>query len=421
MQKSESLYNSSSAIFPGGVNSPVRFYEPYPEFIERGNGAHIFDADGREYSDFCLAYGPLILGHRHPTISRALQTASEIGVNFGAPSSMEVELGNIIHDAIPAMEMLRFTSSGTEATMHAIRAARAYSGKKAIIKAEGCFHGSHDYALISAGSGALTHGVPSSPGIPAEVSETVAVADFNDADSFRSVIKDRGADEIAAIIVEPVMGNTGVILPKEGFLQELREIATDNSILLILDEVITGFRYHFGAYHDLISVKPDLVTIGKIIGGGLPIGAFGGTREIMSMISPQGPAYVSGTFSGNVASMLGGIETLNYLKHADYASLSSSVEKLAAELSDLIGDLGTVNYIGTMFQLFFSSGKVTNYREAMRADNKKFKKFFSFALKRGLYIPPSCYETNFVSFVHSGDDMNLFLQTLEAFLKNEEN
>jgi glutamate-1-semialdehyde 2,1-aminomutase len=418
MTESSIQFSKAKELFPGGVNSPVRSYEPYPRYISRGEGASIYDIDGNSYTDYCLAYGPLILGHAHPSMKRALAKASEIGVNFGAPTEFEIDLGTSIKNAVPAMQKMRFTSSGTEATMHAIRLARSYTGKKVIIKAEGCFHGSHDYALIKAGSGALTHGEPSSPGIPEEVAGSVGVAAFNDISSFRKVIKEK-AGKVAAVIVEPVMGNAGVILPEKGFLAELRELTSDNDILLIFDEVITGFRFHYGGYHTQIDVTPDLITLGKIIGGGLPIGAFGGRADIMSYVSPEGKTYVSGTFSGNTLSMLGGIETLRVLKEANYSKLTKMTGKMCSELSDVIGKnmQCSVNHIGTMFQIFFNRPGVRNYPDAISSDQKQFLRYFRFALDSGIYMPPSTFETNFVSFAHTEKDMDRFISMTEEFFK----
>ena len=418
MTQSSFQFSKAKELFPGGVNSPVRSYEPYPRYIASGNGATIYDVDGNSYTDYCLAYGPLILGHAHPSMKRALSKASEIGVNFGAPTEFEVDLGSSIKEAIPAMQKMRFTSSGTEATMHAIRLARSYTKKNIIIKAEGCFHGSHDYALIKAGSGALTHGEPSSPGIPEEVAGSVAIAAFNDIDSFRKVVREKQG-KVAAVIVEPVMGNAGVILPERGFLADLRELTSENDILLIFDEVITGFRFHYGAYHTQISVTPDLITLGKIIGGGLPIGAFGGSADIMNQVSPEGKTYVSGTFSGNVLSMLGGIETLRVLKEADYSTLTKMIGKMSSELSSVIERYVqcSVNHIGTMFQIFFNRREVRNYSDAIGSDQKQFLRYFRFALDSGIYMPPSTFETNFVSFAHTEEDMGSLISMTEEFFK----
>lgn len=423
MQESYELYKRASKVFPKGVNSPVRFYEPYPLFIRDGHGSRITDMDGKAFTDYCLGFGPLILGHSHESIRKALSSASETGVNFGAPTENELLLGEKIVQAIPHVDKVRFASSGTEATMHAIRTARAYSKRKMIIKAEGCFHGSHDYVLVKAGSGALTHGTPSSPGIPEEVTDTVRVAQFNDIESFRTVIREAGANNIAAVIIEPVMGNVGVIPPEREFLKALRELTEEHGILLIFDEVITGFRFHFGAYSSLAGIKPDMTVMGKIIGGGLPVGALSGPDDVMDGISPAGPAYVAGTFSGNLLSMTAGLETLKVLEHADYPGLMNRTEKLKDRLLRTMQEhaLGTVNQQGPMFQLFFGAERVSNYGEALSGDTKMFRRFFEHCIKEGIYIPPSMYETNFVSFAHTAEDFDHFAEVVEDFAEHEKN
>ena len=421
MPKSSDLYNDARSIFPGGVNSPVRYYEPYPRFIERGSGSEIWDVDGRRYVDYCLAYGPLILGHSHPSMQDALIEASKTGINFGAPTKVENSLGKMIIENVPAIEKIRFTSSGTEATMHAIRLSRSYTGNNIVIKVEGGFHGSHDYALIKAGSGALTHGIPSSPGVPEEVGKTVMIAEYNNIESFRRIISEHKKEGIAAVIIEPVLGNTGVILPGEAFLKELAELLIENDILLIFDEVITGFRFKFGCYSSIAGVRPDITTLGKIIGGGLPIGAVGGRDDIMNLVAPEGKTYLAGTFSGNRLSMMGGFNTLMELKKCDYQSLNKKLDKLAKNISDVLSmhDSGTINAYGSMFQVFFGSEKVEKYSDVLKVDSRKFIRFFNFALNHELYIPPSTFETNFVSFVHKEEQLEKFVEVLEMFVKND--
>lgn len=421
MQESYELFERATKVFPKGVNSPVRFYEPYPLYIRSGHGSKIVDADGNEFTDYCLAFGPLILGHSHESMRKALSQVADTGVNFGAPTENEVLLGEKIVGAIPQVDKIRFASSGTEATMHAIRLARAVSKKKVIIKAEGCFHGSHDYVLVKAGSGALTHGTPSSPGIPDDVTDTVRIAQYNDIESFRKIINEVGKENIAAVIIEPVMGNVGVIPPEQDFLKSLRELTAQNNILLISDEVITGFRFQFGTYSARMGIEPDIVVLGKIIGGGLPIGAIAGSSEIMDQISPSGPVYVAGTFSGNVLSMTAGLETLRVLEHADYKGLLNRTVKLKDQISHTLNEkgLGIVNQQGPMFQIFFGANEVKNYKDAMRGNTKMFRRFFEHCIKSGIYVPPSMYETNFVSFVHSETDLDQFAQVVEDFSKNE--
>ena len=419
MSKSSDLYNDARSIFPGGVNSPVRYYEPYPRFIERGSGSEIWDVDGRRYVDYCLAFGPLILGHAHPSIQDALIASAKSGINFGAPTEVENNLGRMITDNVPAIEKIRFASSGTEATMHAIRLSRSYTKRKIIIKVEGGYHGSHDYALIKAGSGALTHGVPSSPGVPEEVGKTVMIAEYNNIESFSRIINEHRKEGISAVIIEPVLGNTGVIPPRETFLKELAELLVKNDILLIFDEVITGFRFKFGCYSSIAGVRPDITTLGKIIGGGLPIGAIGGRDDIMNLVAPEGKTYLAGTFSGNRLSMMGGFNTLKELKNCDYQSLNRKVDKITKEISDVLSkyDSGTINSSGSMFQIFFGSNSVEKYSDVLKVHSKRFLRFFNFALDHGLYIPPSTFETNFVSFVHKEDQLEKFVEVLEMFLK----
>ena len=421
MSKSSNLYNEARSIFPRGVNSPVRYYEPYPRFIERGSGSEIWDVDEKKYVDYCLAFGPLILGHAHPSMQEALMTASRTGINFGAPTEVENNLGKMIIDNVPAVEKIRFASSGTEATMHAIRLARSYNNKKIIMKVEGGFHGSHDYALIKAGSGALTHGIPSSPGIPEEVGKTVLIAEYNNIEGFSNTIREHRKEGISAVIIEPVMGNTGVILPKDSFLKELAELVIKNDILLIFDEVITGFRFKFGCYSSIAGVNPDITTLGKIIGGGLPIGAVGGREDIMNLIAPEGKTYLAGTFSGNHLSMLGGFNTLKELKKSDYQSLNNKAEVLTEKISEILSryDAGTINAYGPMFQIFFGVENVEKYPDALKADAKMFLRFFNFALDHGIYLPPSTFETNFLSFMHTEYQLERFVEILEMFLKND--
>ncbi|AKA47753.1 glutamate-1-semialdehyde aminotransferase [uncultured archaeon] len=408
------LFDESQRYFPGGVNSPVRYYRPNPVFIKKGKGSRIFDADGKQYIDYCLGYGPMILGHANEKFSESLKARIEDGILFGSPTEEENILASKIREAIPSVEKMRFTNSGTEATMHAIRLARAHTKRKIILKMEGGYHGAHDYSLIKAGSGSLTFGTPSSPGVPEEISRTVVLGEYNNIDSIRKIFSEMG-DQIAAVITEPVMGNVGVVPPKEGFLQELREICDRNSSLLILDEVITGFRFGYHGYQDLANLKPDLTTLGKIIGGGLPIGLFGGRADIMDEISPSGKVYEAGTFSGNPVSVSGGIATLDVLRNSDYSHLTGLTEKLAAGISDIAERAGEdvqINQIGPMFQVFFNSRKVSKYADAISSNSERFFEIFTRALQEGIYMPPSQFETNFLSFAHSESDIE---ETISAF------
>lgn len=411
---SASLFNESLKHFPGGVNSPVRFYKPNPVFVTKGKGSRVTDSDGSSYIDYCLGYGPMILGHSNEKFNEKLKNRIEEGILFGSPTEEEIELATMISSAVPSIQKMRFTNSGTEATMHAMRLARAYTGRDLILKMEGGYHGSHDYSLIKSGSGSLTFGSPSSPGVPEDIAKTVILGQYNDADSIRKAYTEVG-DRIAAVITEPILGNVGVIPPEEGFLKELREITEEHSSLLIFDEVITGFRFGYHGYQDDIGIKPDLTTMGKIIGGGLPIGLFGGREDIMDNISPAGKVYEAGTFSGNPVSISGGISTLEILKGANYGHLTTLTEKLTKGLSEIAQDSGesvSINQVGPMFQMFMNANRVRNYRDAVSSDAEKFFEMFTSALKSGVFMPPSQFETNFLSFAHTGQDIE---KTLEIF------
>lgn len=420
---SSKLFDDASSIFPKGVNSPVRYFRPYPIFMKSGQGSRIEDEDGNNYIDYCLGFGPMILGHSNKIVSGKMLEQINKGILFGTPNESEIKLGKLIKGAIKSIEKMRFTNSGTEATMHAIRAARAYTKRKYILKMEGGFHGAHDYTLIKAGSGALTFGNPSSPGIPEEVSKTVLVGRFNEQGSIESFFKEMG-NEIAAVITEPILGNTGVIMPEDGFLKFLREITDKYSSLLIFDEVITGFRFRFSGYQDIIRVTPDITTLGKIIGGGTPIGLFGGRRDLMDSISPSGNVYESGTFSGNPLSMVAGFSTLEVLKNSDYKKINDYTNKISNELTDITSSFGvdgSVNWYGSMFQLFFNKEKVTNYEIATKSNAELFKKMFDQLLRNGVYVPPSQFETNFVSFAHSDADLDRTIKSFEEAIKNIKN
>lgn len=421
--RSSDLFRESSDLFPGGVNSPVRYYKPFPVSVKSGHGSRIIDQDGNEYVDYCLGFGPMILGHNNSVVNEKLFKQIREGFLFGTLNENEVALGKMIKSAVPSIEKMRFTNSGTEATMHAIRLARGYTGRDLIVKMQGGFHGAHDYSLIKSGSGTLTFGVPSSPGIPEEVTKTVLLGDYNNPNSIRQLFKDFG-NRIAAVITEPIMGNAGVINPEKGFLELLRETTEEYGSLLIFDEVITGFRFAFSAYQDLIGVRPDLTTMGKIIGGGLPIGLFGGRSEIMSEISPSGPVYEAGTFSGNALSMASGIATLEILKKSDYTSLNRTSDKIISEIEDILNNEGvnaTVNHYGSMFQIFFNKGKVVDYASSLKSDKEFFFSFFRSLLKLGIYLPPSQFETNFISFAHSADDLDKTLKAIEEALNDVKN
>ncbi|MGC8672755.1 MAG: glutamate-1-semialdehyde 2,1-aminomutase [Thermoplasmata archaeon] len=410
--RSEKYFKISREMFPGGVNSPVRFFEPYPIFMKKGKGSRIFDVDGNSYVDFCLAYGPLILGHGDANVKYAVKKQLENGWIFGTPTEQEISLGKLIKNAVPYIEMMRFVSSGTEATMHAIRLARAYTNRKKIIKVFGGFHGSHDSVLVSPGSGAI--GIPSSPGIPQEISSNTLVVNYNDKNEMEKVLKEN-KNEIASIIVEPVLGNVGVILPEDNYLKFLREKATENNSLLIFDEVITGFRFHYGSAGQYYNVEPDLSIFGKIVGGGFPMAIFGGKKEIMEHIAPSGKVYQAGTFSGNPISMVAGIATLNKLKKMDYDILNEKIRIIEKYVNDAKIDKKAYlqfNALISIFQIFFNPNEIKNYKDALRSNTEKFHKFFAKMIKNGYYLPPSQFESLFISFKHTKEDINGFGMSL---------
>ena len=402
--KSEKLFRESLNIFPGGVNSPVRYYKPYPIFIKKGKGSRIYDVDDKSYIDYCLAYGPLILGHSDKDIKKEIKKQLENGWIYGAPTELEIIYGNMLKGAT-GMEMMRFTSSGTEATMHAIRLARAYTKRNKILKLYGGFHGSHDSVLISPGSGEI--GIPSSPGIPKEVAENTLVANYNDIKGIKEVFSKEGKN-IATVIVEPVLGNVGVIIPEKNFLNELKNITEKYKSLLIFDEVITGFRFHYGTASKYFDISPDITILGKIVGGGLPLAVFGGKEEIMKNIAPSGKVYQAGTYSGNPLSIAAGIATLKKLKNLDYKELEKKLNILIKYIGDASHDKKikiSFNGIVSMFQIFFTTNKVKDYPSALTSDANKYYQFFQKLLKKGIYIPPSQYETLFLSFSHTNKEI----------------
>ncbi len=415
---SSALFKESVKHFPGGVNSPVRFYKPSPVFMASGKGSRIRDVEGNDYIDYSLGFGPMIIGHSNEEFNVRLKRRIENGILFGAPSAEENSLAEKISEAIPSIKKMRFTNSGTEATMHAIRVARGFTGRNIILKMEGGYHGAHDYSLIKSGSGTLTFGTPSSPGIPPEVSRTVALGQYNDLESVKKIFNEMGSS-IAAVITEPVMGNVGLVPPEEGFLEGLREICEKHSSLLIFDEVITGFRYGFHGYQDLIGVKPDLTTLGKIIGGGTPIGLLGGRDDVMDRVTPSGNIYEAGTFSGNPLSTAAGNATLEILKQKNYSPLIRRAEKLAtgiSEIADRKSAAVTVNQSGPMFQMFYNASPVRRYSDAASSDANAYFNMFSKSLNHGVYLQPSQFETNFLGFEHSDGDVVETLKVLEDTL-----
>jgi glutamate-1-semialdehyde 2,1-aminomutase len=419
LTKSAELFEKAKTLMPGGVNSPVRAFQPYPFFTERAKGSRLFDVDGKEYIDYCLAYGPLILGHAHPKIVEAVRAQLEHGSLFGTPTEKEVELAELVSSVVPSAEMVRLVSTGGEATMSAIRAARGYTGRKKIIKFEGCYHGAHDYVLVKAGSGATTFGVPTSLGIPEETTQNTTVVPFNDAEKFEKAVKENN-DDLAAVIVEPVIGNIGLILPKAGFLETLRELTEDHGIVLIFDEVITGFRLALGGAQEYYGVMPDLTTLGKVLGGGFPIAAFAGKEEIMKMIAPAGKVYQAGTYSGNPVSVTAGLATLKFLCDSGkefYSKMESNCEAIVTPLKKTVTECNLkvqVNHLGSMFQLFFTGTPVYDYATVTKSDTSKFMKYHVKLLEKGIFIPPSQFETCFLSSAHSADDLD---KTIPCFIR----
>ncbi len=417
---SDKLFKRAEKLFPGGVNSPVRFFLPNPVFFSKASGSRIFDVEGKEYLDFCMGFGVNFAGYSNASITEELMYLLGNGVPEGVPSETEVELGETITKAVKSVEMLRFTNSGTEATMHAIRLARAYTNRKLIVKMNAGFHGAHDYALVEAGSGALNFGTPSSPGIPEEVSGTVLIGEFNHEENIEELFRMHG-NEIAAVIIEPIMGNLGVIQPKKGFLEFLREITTRYGSLLIFDEVITGFRFHFGAYQDMINIKPDITTMGKIIGGGLPVGLFGGTSEIMKKISPSGNVYQSGTFNANPYTMAAGLATLRFLKEKDYEYTFRLTNWIEDKLTPYKEFGLHVNKAYNMFTVFFNTGEVRDYKSALRSDKEAFMRFFRSCLNHGIYLSPGQFEASFVGMAHTPEEVENAVFKMEYVLEFDMN
>ena len=408
---SEKLYRQAEQIIPGGVNSPVRSCRAvgtHPLFIVRGLGSKIFDVDGNIYIDYVGSWGPLILGHAHPEVVEAVKTAAELGTSFGIPTTLEVELAQMITKLVPSMKMVRMVNSGTEATMSAIRLARGYTGRSKIIKFDGCYHGHADTLLVKAGSGAATLGIPGSAGVPADFVKHTLSLRFNDLDQVAGVMEQQGND-VAAIILEPVAGNMGVVPPKPGFLEGLRHWCNETGALLIFDEVMTGFRLALGGAQELYGVQPDLTCLGKVIGGGLPVGAYGGRRDIMSKVAPLGEVYQAGTLSGNPLAVTAGLTTLRLLnKPGVYDQLEERSNYLFKEMSRLAAKhkvVSTMNRVGSMGCLFFTEQKVVDFDSAQTADTRKFAHMFCAMLERGVYLAPSQFEAAFVSLAHDQEDI----------------
>lgn len=419
LEKSEQLYNIARTLMPGGVSSPVRAIKPYPFYTASAKGSRITDVDGNEYIDYCMAYGPKILGHGHPAVKEAVISQLDNGWLYGTPTDLEVNLAKKIISLYPSMDMLRFVTTGTEATMSAIRVARGFTGRNKYIKIEGGFHGAHDSALVKAGSGATTLGAPDSLGIPADFTKHTLQVPYNNIEAMSDAI-DAYKDDVAAVIMEPVLGNIGPILPESGYLQEVRKLTEENDVLLIFDEVITGFRLAMGGAQEYYGIKPDLTTLGKIAAGGLPIGIFGGRKDIMDMIAPNGGVYQAGTYSGSPLSMAAGLATINTLENEDvHKKVNEKGDAIRSALSDVVIDLGldySVAGIGSMFKVFFGS-RPSNYEDALACDKAGYFDFFHRMLKAGVFLPPSQFETNFTSLAHSDEDIGTTVQAYESNLK----
>lgn len=417
--KSEQLFEMSKTCIPGGVNSPVRAFKAVkrtPVFMDHAKGSHIFDVDGNEYIDYVCSWGPGILGHAYARVIEAVKAACDKGLTFGAPTAKEYDIAMLIREMMPSMEMTRMVSSGTEAVMSAIRVARGYTGRNYIIKFRGCYHGHSDGLLVKAGSGALTQGQPDSLGVPADYTKNTLVAEYNNQASVKVLFEQYGS-EIAAIVVEPVAGNMGVVLPEPGFLEFLRDITKQYGALLIFDEVITGFRLSPGGAQEYYGVTPDLTTLGKIVGGGMPVGAYGGRKEIMEMVAPLGGVYQAGTLSGNPIAMTAGYETLSVLKEhpSIYTEIADKTKQLADTAKTCFGDSVWVNQVGSLMSIFFTKERVVDMDSALTSDTEKYADYFSYMLDKGIYLAPSQFEAMFVSNAHTKEDIEKTCQCMKEF------
>jgi len=422
-ERSASLFERAEKVIPGGVNSPVRAFRAVggdPVFIRRAGGARVYDCDGNSYVDYLSSWGPLILGHAHPAVVEAITRAAADGTSYGLPTEREVEMAETLVSAFPAMDQVRLVSSGTEATMSALRLARAFTGRDGIVKFEGGYHGHGDALLAKAGSGLATLGIPGSPGVPRVFAELTATLSYNDEEAVRAFLESRG-DTVAAVIVEPVAGNMGVVPPAPGFLESLRELTAAKGIVLIFDEVITGFRLAFGGCQTLSGIAPDLTCLGKIVGGGLPVGAFGGKREIMEMLAPAGPVYQAGTLSGNPLAVAAGLAVLKILKEKNpYEDLERKTAALCGDLSRIFEEGGipvAVNRVGSMFTIFFQPGDVRDFATASQSDTARFSRFFQAMAANGVLFPPSQFEAAFLSVAHGTEETDWTLEACRRAVK----
>ena len=423
MNRSEQLFRRAQEIIPGGVNSPVRAFRAvggHPLFIQRGEGSHIWDADGREFIDYVGSWGPLIFGHRPAAVIKALEEVLAIGTSFGAPTEREVELAELITKFVPSVEKVRLVNSGTEATMSAIRLTRGFTGRERIVKFDGCYHGHGDSLLVKAGSGVATFGLPDSPGVPQSLAELTAVLPFNNPEALKAEFDRRGND-IASVIIEPVVGNMGCVPPRAGYLELLRDVTKRSGTVLIFDEVMTGFRLARGGAQQRYGIQADLTTMGKVIGGGLPVGAYGGRAEIMNRVAPAGPVYQAGTLSGNPLAVAAGLATLRQLEHENpYAKLEQfgvRLERGLLEAAEKAGVRARVNRVGSMFTLFFTNQDVLDFESAKTSDTQQFNRFFNGMLKHGVYLPPSQFEAAFISATHTNADIDRTIDAATTALK----
>jgi glutamate-1-semialdehyde 2,1-aminomutase len=419
MTDSKALFKTAQEIIPGGVNSPVRACKSVqtdPLFVTRGQGSHLWVEDGQEFIDYVMSWGPLLLGHNHPAVNKAIHAAVDKGTSYGAPCMDEINLARAVVDAVPGVEMIRMVNSGTEATMSALRLARGYTGRNKVIKFHGGYHGHADAFLASAGSGVATQSIPGTPGVPEEVVKHTLLAQYNDLDAVKELFNRHGHD-IAAVFVEPVAGNMGLVPPSKNFLQGLRDLTTAYGAVLVFDEVITGFRVSFGGAQGYFGITPDLTCLGKIIGGGLPVGAYGGKREIMNRIAPCGDVYQAGTLAGNPLAMAAGLATLNTLAKQDYQALAERTRTFSEELLSILRSKQVpvqLNRIASMFTLFFTEDPVTDFASAQKSDQRLFTTYYQHMRKQGVYLAPSGFECSFTSFAHSDKDLARTLEAADA-------
>lgn len=420
--KSKALFEKAIKILPGGVDSPVRAFKAVggiPLFTKKASGAYLIDVDDNNYIDYVGSWGPMILGHNHPKVIEAIREALKDGTSFGTSSEREIILAELVLEAFPSMEMVRFVNSGTEATMSAVRVARGYTKKNKIIKFNGCYHGHGDGLLVKAGSGAETFVIPDSLGVPEDYAKNTLVAEFNDIESVKALFN-KYPDDIACVILEPIVGNMGVLIPKNNFLKDLRELTRKYNTLLIFDEVMTGFRLSYGGAQAIFKIDPDITCLGKIIGGGLPVGAYGGKKVIMEYVAPSGPVYQAGTLSGNPLAMAAGIATLKILKTENiYEKINTYTKQLCEAMKDIFTKKlsVTINYFGSMFTIFFTENEVYDYKSAKTSNTELFGKFFNNMLESGIFLPPSQFESAFVSFAHGDMEMNKTLEAVDRSIK----